>query len=45
MLMMMINNNNNNNNNKGNHEVRELQETAILDTLTHTSESANVKVQ
>ena len=30
----------------GNHEVKELQKTAILGTAhTHTSESANVKVQ
>jgi hypothetical protein len=29
----------------GNHEVRELQKTATLGTCTHTSESANVKVQ
>jgi hypothetical protein len=29
----------------GNHEVRELQKTAILGHCTHTSESANVKAQ
>ena len=29
----------------GNHEVKELQKTAILGHCTHTSESANVKVQ
>jgi hypothetical protein len=29
----------------GNHEVRELQKTAILGHCTHTSESTNIKAQ